>query len=79
MQNEKVVIITGGSSGIGRAAAIRFANQGDKVLITVDGGITRENIAEVARWGADIIVTGSAVFDGRAPLENARQMIEAIQ
>jgi ribulose-phosphate 3-epimerase len=52
---------------------------GDKVLITVDGGITRENIAEVARWGADIIVTGSAVFDGRAPLENARQMIEAIQ
>jgi NAD(P)-dependent dehydrogenase (short-subunit alcohol dehydrogenase family) len=34
MQNEKVIIITGGSSGIGRAAALRFANQGDKVLIT---------------------------------------------
>lgn len=34
MQNEKVVIITGGSSGIGRATAIRFATQGDKVLIT---------------------------------------------
>jgi NAD(P)-dependent dehydrogenase (short-subunit alcohol dehydrogenase family) len=34
MQNEKVVIITGGSSGIGRAAALRFANRGDKVLIT---------------------------------------------
>ena len=34
MQNEKVMIITGGSSGIGRAAALRFANQGDKVLIT---------------------------------------------
>ncbi len=34
MQNEKVVIITGGSSGIGRAAALRFASQGDKVLIT---------------------------------------------
>lgn len=34
MQNEKVMIITGGSSGIGRAAALRFANQGAKVLIT---------------------------------------------
>jgi NAD(P)-dependent dehydrogenase (short-subunit alcohol dehydrogenase family) len=34
MQNEKVVIITGGSSGIGRAAARRFAGQGYKVLIT---------------------------------------------
>jgi NAD(P)-dependent dehydrogenase (short-subunit alcohol dehydrogenase family) len=34
MQNEKVMIITGGSSGIGRAAALRFANQGNKVLIT---------------------------------------------
>lgn len=34
MQNDKVIIITGGSSGIGRAAAIRFANLGNKVLIT---------------------------------------------
>ena len=34
MQLENVVIITGGSSGIGRAAAIRFARQGCKVLVT---------------------------------------------
>jgi len=34
MQTEKVVIITGGSSGIGRAAALCFANQGDNVLVT---------------------------------------------
>jgi NAD(P)-dependent dehydrogenase (short-subunit alcohol dehydrogenase family) len=34
MQHEKVVIVTGGSSGIGRAAALRFANQGYQVLIT---------------------------------------------
>lgn len=50
-----------------------------RALIGVDGGITRENIAEVARAGADIIVTGSAVFDGKTPLENARQMIGAIR
>lgn len=34
MKDERVVIVTGGSSGIGRAAALRFARQGDKVLIT---------------------------------------------
>jgi pentose-5-phosphate-3-epimerase len=28
--------------------------------------------------GADIIVTGSAVFDGRAPAENIRFMMDAI-
>lgn len=32
--NDKVVIITGGSSGIGRAAALDFANRGAKVIVT---------------------------------------------
>jgi ribulose-phosphate 3-epimerase len=47
------------------------------ILVGIDGGITRDNIADVARMEADIIVTGSAVFDGQAPLENARFMISA--
>lgn len=47
------------------------------ILIGVDGGITRNNITDVARMGADIIVTGSAVFDGKNPRENAAFMIEA--
>lgn len=34
MPSAKVAIVTGGSSGIGRAAALRFAKQGDKVLVT---------------------------------------------
>ena len=48
------------------------------ILIGVDGGITRDNIADVARMYTDIIVTGSAVFDGKEPLENARFMIDAV-
>lgn len=48
------------------------------ILVGVDGGITRENIADVARMDVDIIVTGSAVFDGKTPLENARFMISAV-
>jgi ribulose-phosphate 3-epimerase len=48
------------------------------ILIGVDGGITRNNVAEVARMGADIIVTGSAVFDGKTPRENAAFMIDAV-
>jgi ribulose-phosphate 3-epimerase len=48
------------------------------ILIGVDGGITRDNIADVARMDADIIVTGSAVFDGKTPLENAKFMIDAV-
>jgi ribulose-phosphate 3-epimerase len=48
------------------------------ILVGIDGGITRDNIAEVAQMGADIIVTGSAVFDGKAPVENAKFMMESI-
>ncbi len=48
------------------------------VLVGVDGGITRDNITDVARMDADIIVTGSAVFDGKTPLENAKYMIDAV-
>ncbi len=52
------------------------AASGKDILLAVDGGITKSNIAEVARTGVDIIVTGSAVFDGKAAEENARFMLE---
>ena len=55
---------------------VRSAGAG--ALVAVDGGIKKENIACAARMGADIIVTGSAVFDGEAPAENARFMLQAV-
>ena len=45
------------------------------ILMGVDGGITRDNIDEAVRMGADIIVTGSAVFDGKDAAGNARRML----
>ena len=49
-----------------------------EILVGVDGGVTRDNITDVARMGADIIVTGSAVFDGKAPAVNAKFMMSAV-
>jgi ribulose-phosphate 3-epimerase len=55
---------------------IRDANK--DIFIGIDGGITRDNIANVTRMQPDIIVTGSAVFDGKTPQENAKFMINAL-
>jgi ribulose-phosphate 3-epimerase len=50
-----------------------------RIFLGLDGGVTRANIADVAKLGADIVVTGSAVFDGKAPAENARFMLDAVR
>ncbi|MDO8585891.1 MAG: ribulose-phosphate 3-epimerase [Armatimonadota bacterium] len=55
-----------------------ISESGRDILIAVDGGITRDNVAEVAKMKPDIVVTGSAVFDGKAPVENARFMLDAL-
>jgi ribulose-phosphate 3-epimerase len=50
----------------GRIEAVRrkIAASGRAILIAVDGGITRRNAGQLAGRGVDIVVTGSAVFDG---------------
>jgi ribulose-phosphate 3-epimerase len=45
-----------------------------EVVVAVDGGITMANVERVAALGVDLIVTGSAVFDGASPAKNAREM-----
>lgn len=50
-----------------------------RIFLGLDGGVTRANIADVAKLGVDIVVTGSAVFDGKAPAENARFMLDAVR
>jgi len=49
-----------------RAARARLdayeAETGRHILLEVDGGVKTDNIAEIARAGADTFVAGSAVF-----------------
>ncbi|RDI95378.1 ribulose-phosphate 3-epimerase [Meiothermus sp. QL-1] len=44
-------------------------------LIEVDGGIKPENVAEVYRAGADVVVAGSALFNNRPVAENMEKLL----
>ncbi len=56
-----------------------ISEAGRDILIGIDGGINKTNVAEVASAGADVIVTGSAVFDGENPKANAEFMVKALK
>lgn len=49
------------------------------LIISIDGAIKKDNVAEVATYGSDLIATGSAVFDGKAPAQNLNEMLESIK
>jgi ribulose-phosphate 3-epimerase len=55
-----------------------IARTGRDVILGVDGGVKRTNLAAIAAMGPDLIVTGSAVFDGKNPDGNARAMLETL-
>ncbi|MHB0999035.1 MAG: ribulose-phosphate 3-epimerase [Armatimonadota bacterium] len=64
-----------------RLADVRemISRSGKDILLMVDGGVSKKNIEDVAGMDVDIIVTGSAVFDGKAPVENAAFMMDAVK
>ena len=45
--------------------------------IEVDGGVAHDTVAAVVEAGAELLVAGSAVFDGGHPERNARELLEA--
>lgn len=57
----------------------RIASSGKDIVLCVDGGITKDNIAELAAAGADMVAAGSAVFAGGALEDNYRVMSGAVQ
>jgi ribulose-phosphate 3-epimerase len=63
-----------------RIAAAReiAATAGRVIRIGVDGGVTLRNVADIASWGADLVVSGSAIFDGRDAPGNLAAMLTAV-
>jgi NAD(P)-dependent dehydrogenase (short-subunit alcohol dehydrogenase family) len=72
----KVVLVTGGGSGIGRAAALRFASEGAKVVIP------DLNLASAQKVTQEIQEAGAAAFAIQANVtapEDCQRMIAAAQ
>jgi NAD(P)-dependent dehydrogenase (short-subunit alcohol dehydrogenase family) len=69
---QRVIVVTGGSSGIGRAAALRFARQDDKVLVT---GRRAGPINDVAAEHANIV---GLAADAASPKDAERTIAEVI-
>jgi ribulose-phosphate 3-epimerase len=60
----------------------RISESGRDIWLEVDGGIKTENIAEVARAGADTFVAGSAIFgskDYALTIRDMRQSLSAVK
>lgn len=64
----------------GRVEKLRelIKETGRDIFLCIDGGVTLENIGDVAKMEPDIVVSGSAVFEDRAVAENLKMMTDAL-
>jgi len=60
-----------------RLAALKAAAGPDGPVMAFDGGVTLDSIAEIARSGADMIVSGSAILRAANPEQAFHQMADA--
>jgi ribulose-phosphate 3-epimerase len=68
-------------SMMAKVAALRrrIDESGARIRIEVDGGVGPDNIVALRENGADILVAGSAVFDGRDPEGRARALAALLE
>ena len=51
---------------------------GRNITLAVDGGVTRDNVSKIAAMGVDLIVAGSAVFDGGDAGANLEKLLVGV-
>ena len=57
----------------------KISATGRRILLTVDGGVKMDNISDIARIGADIVVSGSAIFKDKTIVDNSNFMLHALK
>jgi NAD(P)-dependent dehydrogenase (short-subunit alcohol dehydrogenase family) len=66
-RRDRVVVVTGASSGIGRACALRFAEAGGALVLTARRGDALQELATECRGrGAEVLVAPADVTDAEA-------------
>jgi 2-keto-3-deoxy-L-fuconate dehydrogenase len=75
---QKVAIITGAGSGIGRASALRFAREGARVVaLDLEEAACRETVAAIARSGGAAIAISGDVSRAEVVEHCVREAVDA--
>jgi 3-oxoacyl-[acyl-carrier protein] reductase len=73
---DKVVLITGAAGGIGKATALRFAEEGSKVIVA-DYADGQKTVQEISSMGGSAVYVNVDVRDGNSAVKMVEEGIRA--